>query len=304
MKLCLISEDDKRAERRARIYNFPYRNHSKFGDPKPQALFLGGWWHPTTGNRLFGAINLNYLSAQQKDELQRALSQIFSPGNRGLKARAQAVEQLCPNIFHLAYRTYNRAHVSSVTTDMVHFVPAIEADKQLDPRGAETPPETTPEAPETTPEIPKVPEATPTQEVQKVAPEVAPEAPEAQDDPEMAGTPEIPVRDKVDTSTPAPPVPSALGVRPTSRQRREPTGTEQTIPTPGGSKAKQTAGRPSVQEKPPVQTPAGIITKSPEVGRPKPTSLQRRKGLWSTIKDKISSLGASARNLLTKWRKK
>ena len=290
MKLSVLAED--RRNRRTRVAKFDYPDKTEHGpthDQKPQVLFLGGWWHPTTGNRLFGGINLNYLSEAQLDRLRRELPKIF--GRRGnLQTRARAVEALIPDIFDTAYRTYNRANMSSVTLDTVHFIPPEEADKKLNPKSAmqpEPPKDSEQPAPET-PEIPEMPE--PDEDAGMPEPdENAPGMPEPDDN--MPSRPEggdLPPRPKPDSALPdVPAIPSVPSVKPTSQQRRSsrPEAVRPQAEMPSSSV-------PSIRVKPtngPVQ---------------KPTSYQRRNGILGNIKDKISGWGTSLGNILTKWRKK
>jgi hypothetical protein len=288
MKLSVISERDNR---RTRVYNFDYPDKTKWGkthDQRPRALFLGGWWHPNTGNRLVGAVNLNYLSDAQIDRIRRSLPDIF--GKKGnLKSRARAVRALIPDIFDTAYRTYDIKNAGNVTLDTVHFIPPEEADKRLDPMAAVRPESgTTPPVPEVPevpaaevpeiPEVPEVPEAT-------AEPE-APEQPGVESERPDLAAPEVPDRAPSGAGeTAAPEIPGAPGFKPTSRQRR--------------------TTRPDVEDDvPAMASPSTPSIKVKTDGRPKPTSYQRRKGILGRIKDKVTGWGSALGNFLSKWRKR
>jgi hypothetical protein len=87
-------------------------------DPHPDILLLGAYHHPNTGNDLVGGINLNYLSAQQRDGLARVLPQIMQTGN--LYSRYHAGKRLLPDVFDNFYRTYDSKYVRGVTQDVFY----------------------------------------------------------------------------------------------------------------------------------------------------------------------------------------
>lgn len=81
-------------------------------DPTPDALILGAYRHPKTGNKLVGAINLRYLTQQQVDTLRKELPKLLKAPN--LKGRYWTGRQILPEIFNNYYRTYNASHIRSL----------------------------------------------------------------------------------------------------------------------------------------------------------------------------------------------
>lgn len=80
---------------------------------------LGHWRHPTSGNNLVAGINLNYLSQQQRQQLQQALPQLLK--SRNLKQRYWMGRRLLPQIFTNFYRTYRRDVIDTVTPQTLRF---------------------------------------------------------------------------------------------------------------------------------------------------------------------------------------
>lgn len=84
-------------------------------DSSPDALVLGAYRHPRTGNNLVGAINLNYLDARQLDDLRKALPRIMAGAN--LYNRYHLGRRLVPDVFDNYYRTYNSKFIRGVDQD-------------------------------------------------------------------------------------------------------------------------------------------------------------------------------------------
>lgn len=170
MKLNLIVERDSRS------YGFDYTNWKT--DPRPNVLFLGSWVHPKTGNRLICACNMNYLNSEQMNRLQTFLPQIFAAGS-GTKKRVNDLEALAPDIFDIAYRTYDIKYVAGISKGRIPHI-------TLSPQGVEYEKEKAAEM-----GIPE-PALEPTPEPEAVAPAPPPAPAPAEPSPVPAPAPEAP----------------------------------------------------------------------------------------------------------------
>lgn len=97
-------------------WRFGYDNWHQ--DPTPDILLLGAYRHPSTGNNLVGGINLNYVTAKQRDQIAYALPEIMKPSN--LKGRYHAGRRLVPEVFDNFYRTYNSNFIRGVQKDVMY----------------------------------------------------------------------------------------------------------------------------------------------------------------------------------------
>jgi len=97
-------------EATARILRFNYERAKN--DPRPRALVLGRWLHPRTGNKLVAAINLNYLSQEELEQLNTYLPKIMKPDS--LKVRWWTGYSILPQIWVKAYRQYDERFIHSV----------------------------------------------------------------------------------------------------------------------------------------------------------------------------------------------
>jgi len=95
-----------------RVYYFHYRNWKH--DPRPRALFLGRFIHPSTRNRLMSAINLNYLSEGQIIKLQKNLQDILSFSRNGYYRYWRARQLGLNDILSTAYRTYRVDRIDGI----------------------------------------------------------------------------------------------------------------------------------------------------------------------------------------------
>jgi hypothetical protein len=89
----------------------------------PNALALGYWLAPT-GNRLLGAINLNYLKSEQIRKLRKVLKAILK--QKGLRRRYRLGARLLPDVFQSgsspgAYRTYRTSEIGHITPGTLRF---------------------------------------------------------------------------------------------------------------------------------------------------------------------------------------
>ena len=91
-------------------WDFDYTNHKH--DPSPEALILGTYQHPTSGNELVGGVNLHYLTRQQIIDLQKSLPRIMRGSD--LKQRYDIGTRVLPGVFNNAYRTYRSDYVQGV----------------------------------------------------------------------------------------------------------------------------------------------------------------------------------------------
>lgn len=98
-------------------WRFDYSGRKVY-DPKPDVLILGAYVHPSTGNRLVGGINLNYLTSAENDELERVLPEIVK--GRNLYERYNIGRLLSPTLFDTYYRTYNSDHISMIGRGRVY----------------------------------------------------------------------------------------------------------------------------------------------------------------------------------------
>lgn len=97
-------------------WSFAYDRYKH--DPTPDALILGVFRHPNTGNNLVGAINLRYLDKNQVENLRKILPKLMS--GRNLYARYHIGSQLLPDVFESYYRTYNAEYVRSVERGVLY----------------------------------------------------------------------------------------------------------------------------------------------------------------------------------------
>lgn len=101
--------------------DFDYLNYKN--DKHPVIFYLGDYLHPTTGNKLFGGINLNYLEPVEIQYLKKAAKDIdLKSGN--LKDRYWKLHHSLRKLFGFkglidpkefmdrSYRTYNEKFVS------------------------------------------------------------------------------------------------------------------------------------------------------------------------------------------------
>lgn len=93
--------------------------YNKFkNDPTPDALVLGMYRHPNTGNNLVGAINLRYLTTDQIEQLRRELPKLLNSNN--LKSRYWLGKRLMPDIFDNYYRTYDASHIHNLQRGAIY----------------------------------------------------------------------------------------------------------------------------------------------------------------------------------------
>lgn len=241
MQLRLISEAGY-----GRTYSFDYQNAQT--DKRPRLLLLGKWRHPTTRNILLAGINLNYLSDDQLAAVRQNLKQIVQP--RNLKSRYWKGKQLVPDVFEMAYRTYDKDYVGSITKDTLKFWPSDAALEKAEKQAQDA------EA--------KKKEA----ETKKLAAPAAPGVP---------GAPTPPAAPVPGAETPVPGAEPGAVAAPAPAA--EPTGPKGELPGPG-TPAPAPATTPAAtprqkrlkQPKPKIE-PA----QSPEQATVKPTSAQKRK---------------------------
>lgn len=143
----------------------------KINDPNPFILYLGSWVS-TKGNNLICGLNLNYLTSVQKGLLEVWLPYIFE--GTDTQTRVRNVRYYVPEIFNLAYRTWDQSSISNVVRGEIILTPdaeRVEAERKWKPAFAREY-----EAPELPPEPVAEPEAPPTEPEEPEEPEV-PEAP-------------------------------------------------------------------------------------------------------------------------------
>lgn len=107
-----------------------FRYTKSKNDPKPKVLVLGKWQHSKTGNILVCGINLHYLNDEQTDALKQALPQIMTKDS--LKAKYWEGMTLVPDIFKVAYRTYDQRFVRNVNKSIFEIPDAIPEPEQQD----------------------------------------------------------------------------------------------------------------------------------------------------------------------------
>jgi hypothetical protein len=110
-------------------------------DPRPDVLVLGAYVHPSTGNRLVGGININYMTSSEFDKLEELLPKIVR--GRNLYERYNIGRSLNPLIFTTYYRTYNADNINMVGKGKVYpqygeFVQ--QPDQRVEFEPAEAPP--------------------------------------------------------------------------------------------------------------------------------------------------------------------
>lgn len=111
-----------------RTYEFMYRKDKGTHAPERKyILILGTWTHPTTGNRLVGAISLGATSGSgpmgsgEISTLQKALPAILK--DKGLKERYWNGRKTLPSLFKTRYRTYDSQYVvGGVKADRIKFI--------------------------------------------------------------------------------------------------------------------------------------------------------------------------------------
>ena len=97
------SELLKLAKKRVReVYESSYEGAPN--DPSPKVLILGDYKHPNTGNKLTGAINLNYLKPEDRKKIRQIADKYMRGKN--LKERYDEVANLQSDAARKAYRTY------------------------------------------------------------------------------------------------------------------------------------------------------------------------------------------------------
>jgi hypothetical protein len=124
-------------------WNFDYTGRRVY-DPKPDILVLGAYVHPSTGNRLIGGINLNYLTSSENDQLEQLLPDLLK--GRNLYERYNIGRLLNPLIFDTYYRTYNADHIDMIGKSKIYprfgsFVKGAKDKKQFKPMPQQAPQE-------------------------------------------------------------------------------------------------------------------------------------------------------------------
>ena len=92
-------------------WQFDYDGKKTY-DPRPDVLVLGAYVHPSTGNRLVGGININYMTTGELDRLEELLPKLVR--GRNLYERYNIGRSLNPLIFTTYYRTYNADNINMV----------------------------------------------------------------------------------------------------------------------------------------------------------------------------------------------
>ena len=122
MRLSLINfKHNKKCitEGYGRVFDIGRYDGDEVNDMSPSVLSLGRWKSPK-GNNLLAGVNLNYLSDEQINRLQRNLQPILK--DRNLKRRARKLRSLMPDIFNTAYRTYKKDAINQVTPNTLKFI--------------------------------------------------------------------------------------------------------------------------------------------------------------------------------------
>lgn len=121
-------------------WQFDYDGKKTY-DPRPDALVLGAYIHPSTGNRLVGGINLNYMTNAEVNQLERILPQLTK--GRNLYERYNIGRSLSPTLFTTYYRTYNADNINMIGKSRAYpqygeFVEMPDQRTEFEP--AEAPP--------------------------------------------------------------------------------------------------------------------------------------------------------------------
>ena len=95
---------------------FDYANYHL--DPSPDVLVLGHYRHPSTGNDLVGAINLNYLTKDELNDLRSILPNLTRLS--GLKKRYDYGKTVLPYVFDEFFREYNVDHIDNLKTGVLY----------------------------------------------------------------------------------------------------------------------------------------------------------------------------------------
>jgi hypothetical protein len=111
-----------------RLYDFDY-NGKKATDSRPSVLSLGRWISPK-GNNLLAGVNLNYLSDEQINRLQRNLQSILR--DRNLRRRVKTLRALMPDIFNTSYRTYDRNYIQNINPGTLKFISIPKDPEKID----------------------------------------------------------------------------------------------------------------------------------------------------------------------------
>ena len=180
----------------SRVYEFDYQG-DEVTDTRPKVVSLGRWKSPK-GNNLLAGINLNYLSDEQINRLQRNLQSILR--DRNLRRRVRKLRSLMPDIFHASYRTYYRDGMQEILPSTLRFISVPKDPEKVDTAvSTDVPrPDSAPnssidaddvEAPQYDPELAagKTPEDEPMRDVDLAEPE-----PEEIEQPEEIEEPEEP----------------------------------------------------------------------------------------------------------------
>jgi hypothetical protein len=105
--------------------SFEYPNFHN--DPHPIILQLGTYIHPNTKNKLVGAVNLNYMTAEEQELLRYYLPEVLKGKN--LKDRYWIGRKLLPYIFKNFYRTYNSSLLAGAESGTIPFLTPNELSK-------------------------------------------------------------------------------------------------------------------------------------------------------------------------------
>lgn len=125
-----------------RTYDFDYHG-DQVTDSRPKVISLGNWISGR-GNNLMAGVNLNYLSPEQVERLQKNLQVVLR--SRNLQNRSRTLRRLMPDIFSTAYRTYNKDAVNNVDPGTLKFASVAkkaqsttDIDKMSPPKPKEAP---------------------------------------------------------------------------------------------------------------------------------------------------------------------
>lgn len=124
-------------------WHFDYSGRKTY-DPRPDVLVLGAYRHPSTGNRLVGGINLNYMTSGEHESLEKILPQISR--GRNLYERYNIGRSMNPLIFTTYYRTYNADAIDMIGKSKVYpqygtYVAMPDQTTEFEPSEAPPPPE-------------------------------------------------------------------------------------------------------------------------------------------------------------------
>lgn len=179
-------------------WHFDYSGRKTY-DPRPDVLVLGAYRHPSTGNRLVGGINLNYMTSGEQESLEKILPQISR--GRNLYERYNIGRSMNPLIFTTYYRTYNADAIDMIGKSKVYpqygtYVTMPDQSTEFEP--AEAPPPPQPD------DLEELDSAAPAEVQPDVAvPAEPPMAPNAElDHDAIAAAREQEVQDEIETAEP------------------------------------------------------------------------------------------------------